>query len=154
MHSYDSLSTFPNIEQALKSLSSDPSIDAYIFSNSTNSMVSTSVTQSPGLSPFTSVFKDLITVDKIKVYKPHPQDYKHLVLKAGRSHKQGSVWLVSGNPFDIVGARSYGLKTVWVDRAGGHHGNGRWNNRLGDLAAGGPNVVVNGVDEAVKTIRK
>lgn len=37
MHSYDSLSTFPDVGSALKARSDDPSIDAYIFSNGTKS---------------------------------------------------------------------------------------------------------------------
>ena len=28
------------------------------------------------------------------------------------------LWLVSGNPFDIVGARGMGMNAIWVDRAG------------------------------------
>jgi FMN phosphatase YigB (HAD superfamily) len=27
-------------------------------------------------------------------------------------------WLISSNPFDIVGARSMGMNAIWVDRAG------------------------------------
>lgn len=156
MHAYDSLSTFPDVEPALKSLSSDPSIDAYIFSNGTNAMVSTSVNQSPSLSPFASVFKDLVTVEEIETYKPNPQVYQHLAKKAGKStsvEDMANIWLVSGNPFDVVGARAAGLRAAWVDRAG-HHGNGGWNDRLGELAAGGPTVVVSGVDDAVRAIKK
>lgn len=61
---------------------------------------------------------------------------------------------MSGNPFDVVGARAAGLRAAWVDRAGGHHGGGGWNDRLGELAEGGPTVVVGGVDEAVRAIKK
>lgn len=66
------------------------------------------------------------------------------------------MWLVSGNPFDVVGARQAGCQAAWIDRAGGHHGNGGWNDRLGELVGGGhggPTVIVRGVDEAVKEIR-
>ena len=27
-----------------------------------------------------------------------------------------STWLISSNPFDILGAQSYGFKTVWIKR--------------------------------------
>lgn len=67
----------------------------------------------------------------------------------------GEVWLVSGNPFDVVGARVTGLQACWVDRVGGHHGSGGWNDRLGELiGVKGPTVVVKGVDEAVRAIKK
>lgn len=28
------------------------------------------------------------------------------------------LWLISGNPFDIVGARATGMQAIWVDRVG------------------------------------
>lgn len=85
--------------------------------------------------------------------------YEHLIGKtksegvSGEEHRE-NVWLVSGNPFDIVGAKACGLKTCWIDRAEGHHGEGGWNDRLGELASGGPDVVVEGVEEAVKSIQR
>jgi len=36
------------------------------------------------------------------------------------------LWLVSGNPFDVTGARHSGMNAIWVDRAG----NG-WVDRFG-----------------------
>jgi len=44
------------------------------------------------------------------------------------------------------------MQAAWVDRAGGHSGNGGWNDRLGELASGGPTVVVGTVEEAVIAI--
>jgi hypothetical protein len=42
-----------------------------------------------------------------------------------------------------------------VDRAGGHHGSGGWNDRLGELVGvKEPTVIVKGVDEAVNAIKK
>ena len=157
MKAYDSLSTFPEVPSTLQSLGSDPNIDAYVFSNGTDAMVSSSVNQSPSLSSHASVFKGLITVQEIEVYKPHPKVYQHLAEKVGLTTGKedlGSIWLVSGNPFDVVGARACGLQAAWVDRAGGHHGGGGWTDKLGELAGGGPSVVVKGVDEAVDAIRK
>jgi 2-haloacid dehalogenase len=157
MSAYDSLSTFPDVEPALKALAEEPSIVAYVFSNGTDSMVSSSVTKSPSLAPYANIFKELITVEDVGAYKPHPRVYEHLVKKAGKGTSKAeleTIWLVSGNPFDIVGAKAVGLNAVWVDRAGGHHGNGGWNDRLGELASGGPTVIVKGLDDAVKAIKK
>lgn len=55
------------------------------------------------------------------------------------------MWLVSGNPFDIVGAEACGLRTCWVDRAGGG-----WVDRLG----GRPSVVVSGVGGVVGAVER
>lgn len=157
MKAYDSLSTFPDVPPALTKLSNIPGIDAYIFSNGTDDMVSTSVTHSPSLSNYASVFKGLITVQEIELFKPDPRVYQYLAGRVGKTTSKedmGSIWLVSGNPFDVVGARNMGMKAAWVDRGGGHQGRGGWTDRLGDLTSGGgPTVIVKSVEEAVDTIK-
>jgi len=157
MRAYDSLGTFPDVVAGLTSLASDDSVDAYVFSNGTDAMISSSVNQSPSLSRHASVFKGLITVDDLEVYKPDPRVYYHLAEKVGKGtakEDMARLWLVSGNPFDIVGARAAGMQAAWVNRSGSHHGEGGWTDRLGELASGGPTVVVNGVEDAVKAILK
>jgi 2-haloacid dehalogenase len=157
MKAYDSLGTFPDVGSALRSLVSDPSIDAYVFSNGTDAMVSSSVKESPSLSPHASIFKGLVTVQEIEVFKPDARVYQYLAKKVGKTTSRedmATIWLVSGNPFDVVGARAAGLQAVWVDRAGGHHGKGGWTDKLGDLAGGGPTIIVKSVEEAVNAVRK
>ena len=158
MKAYDHLGTFPDVEPGLNAIASVSSIDAYVFSNGTDAMVHSSVKKSPSLSQHASVFKDLITVQEIEVFKPDPRVYRHLAKQVGKSTSKedmATVWLVSGNPFDIVGARAVGMQAAWVDRAGGHHGKGGWSDRLGELAGGvGPTIIVNGVEEAVNGISK
>jgi 2-haloacid dehalogenase len=158
MHAYDALATFPDVEPALQALAADASIDAYVFSNGTAAMVARSVASSPSLAPLARVFTDLVTVDEVRCYKPDPRVYAHLAAKVGKGADRESVWLVSGNPFDVVGARAAGLQAAWVDRAGGHHGTRGWNDRLGELVGErggvGPTVVVKGVDEAVAAIKR
>lgn len=119
-------------------------------------MVSTSVNSSPSLSPHASVFRGLITVEEVKKFKPHPSVYFHLAEKVKKKREEmGSIWLVSGNPFDVIGARAVGMQAAWVDRKGGHHGRGGWSDRLGDLAGGvGPTLVVGGVEDAVVKIKE
>lgn len=159
MRAYDSLSTFPDVEPGLKALASDPSIDAYVFSNGSNAMVSASVNSSPSLSPHATVFKGVVTVEECKVFKPDPRVYRHLAEKVGKGNgkeEMGEVWLVSGNPFDVVGAMGCGLRAAWVNRAGGQHGRGGWVDSLGGLVDGaeaGPTIVVRGVEEAVEAIK-
>ncbi|KAI9743222.1 MAG: hypothetical protein M1818_003068 [Claussenomyces sp. TS43310] len=153
MRAYDSLAIFPDVKPALQALADNDAIDAYVFSNGTDAMVGSSVRTSPDLSPHASVFKDLITVEPVRAFKPDPRVYRHLVEQVGKSSARkedvASVWLVSGNSWDVVGARAVGLHAAWVDRAG----NG-WSERLGVLASGGPTVIVKGVEEVVGAIEK
>lgn len=153
LKAYDSLGTFPDVEPGLKSLADDPAIDAYVFSNGTDAMVSSSVTQSPSLSPHAGVFKSLITVQEIGIFKPDMKVYQYLAKKVGQENNKERVWLVSGNPFDVVGARVAGLQAAWVDRAGGHGKTG-WNDKLGELCGVGPTVIANGVEDAVNAIKQ
>ncbi|CZT08382.1 related to 2-haloalkanoic acid dehalogenase [Rhynchosporium graminicola] len=154
MKAYDSLGTFPDVAPGLQAIASDSSISAYVFSNGTDAMVGSSVKQSPSLSSHASVFKDLITVQDVKAYKPHLKVYEHLLKRVGKEGDAGSVWLVSGNTFDVVGARAIGMQAAWVDRKGGHHGMGGWTDQLGTLASGGPTIVVDGVKGAVEGIKE
>jgi 2-haloacid dehalogenase len=157
MKAYNNLGTFPDVKPGLDAITSDPSIDAYVFSNGSDEMVTSSVNESPSLSAHASIFKGLVTVQEIEVFKPDPTVYHHLVRKVGKSfgnEDMASVWLVSGNPFDIVGARAAGINAAWVDRGAGHSGNGGWTDQLGTLASGGPTISVSGVEEAVKGIKK
>ncbi|KAJ5157409.1 uncharacterized protein N7482_008509 [Penicillium canariense] len=119
MEAYDSLSTFPDVNAALNRIAADPTIHAVVFSNGSKAMVSNSVIGSRDLAPHASVFQDLVTVDEIRRYKPSRASYQHLAEKVGKQPSQMSeLWLISGNPFDIVGARSMGMNAIWIDRAG------------------------------------
>jgi len=152
MQAYDSLSTFPEVPLALKSLSQEPNITAAVFSNGTKSMVTKSVKSSPDLSPHAEVFKEIITVEEVRCFKPDPKVYYHLAEKMGKQktkESMGSMWLVSGNPFDIVGARAVGMQAAWVDRAG----NG-WTDGLVPGAEGRPTLVVKGLGEVVEGVKK
>lgn len=56
----------------------------------------------------------VVSVDPVASFKPDPAVYEHFL------HSTGSVaaatWLVSGNPFDVIGARSAGWHAAWVRR--------------------------------------
>jgi len=152
MKAYDSLSTFPDVSPALKALEKESGITAVVFSNGTNSMVTNSVKSSPDLGPHASVFKDIVTVEEVQCFKPNPKTYYHLAEKMGKSKTKeamGDMWLVSGNPFDIVGARAMGMHAAWVDRAG----NG-WTDGLVQGDAGKPTLIAKGLGEVVEAVKK
>ncbi|EON65197.1 haloacid dehalogenase, type II [Coniosporium apollinis CBS 100218] len=150
MSAYDSLSTFPDVGPALQDLASTPGIRAVVFSNGTKSMISNSVNKSPDLAPHAKVFEHLVVVEEVRKFKPAPEVYEHLARTVGKSKEEmGEMWLVSGNPFDVCGARAMGMQAAWVDRAG----NG-WQDRLVEGEKGRPTVVVRGLGEVVEAVRK
>ncbi|KAL8948977.1 MAG: hypothetical protein Q9222_004883 [Ikaeria aurantiellina] len=147
---YDSLSTFPDVSPALSSIKKSPSVTAVVFSNGTQQMVTNSVHHSPDLSPFAQVFKDIITVEEVQKFKPHPDVYYHLAEKVGKGREQmGGIWLVSGNPFDVVGAKAVGMKACWVDRGGGG-----WSDALIEGEMGTPDLIVKGLEEVAERVEK
>lgn len=150
MQAYNALHVFPDVPAALDLVAKTSSVEALIFSNGTDEMVSASVATSPDLKPFTDLFKRVVTVDAVRVFKPDKRTYDHLVEEVGKQGSPGDVWLVTANPFDVVGATAAGLQSAWIDRAGKG-----WVDRLGDVIGGvSPTLVVSGVDEAVSEIIK
>ncbi|ORY60985.1 HAD-like domain-containing protein [Pseudomassariella vexata] len=146
MKSYDSLHVFSEIPSALKVLGQNSHlVEAYVFSNGTEEMVSNSVKLSPDLGPHADIFKSLVTVDTLQVYKPDVGVYEHLLRAVGREGSKNRTWLVSADPFDVVGSKSAGLKSAWIDRAGKG-----WMDRLDEMLP--PSIIAKGVDEAVKSI--
>ena len=62
-----------------------------------------------------SYFLDVVSVDEIKSYKPNPDVYSHFLTRADALRE--SAWLVSSNPFDVIGAISYGMRAAWIKRS-------------------------------------
>ncbi|KAI1498452.1 haloacid dehalogenase [Biscogniauxia marginata] len=146
MRSYDELRAFPETSRALELLEGeDDKIEACIFTNGTDKMVANSLRTSPDLAPHADKFKSLITVHETRCYKPDKRTYAHLVEQTGKKGDARSVWVVSANPFDVVGAKAAGLRAAFIDRPGRG-----WIDRLDDIHA--PSLIVRGIDEAVKSI--
>jgi 2-haloacid dehalogenase len=60
-------------------------------------------------------FLDVVSVDEVKSFKPNPGVYAHFLRRAGATG--ASAWLISGNPFDVLGAKSAGMRAAWVQRS-------------------------------------
>ena len=108
MDAYLHLDPFPEVRQALQSLSS---YKLAILSNGSPRMLA-AVAESTGLK---GVFADVISVDEVKIFKPSPRVYElashHLKLP------QDAIGFISSNFWDIAGAKSFGLWTCWINRA-------------------------------------
>jgi 2-haloacid dehalogenase len=147
MEAYDHLSTFPDVKPALIRLSADASIQPVVFSNGSKTMVSNSVLRSQDLSMHASIFQDLITVDEVQRYKPSPASYNHLATQMGKQESQmDQMWLISGNPFDVVGARSVGMQAIWVDRV-----NKGWQDAVAPELR--PSAIVHSLEQVVLVVQ-
>ena len=59
-------------------------------------------------------FSEVVTVDSLRTFKPDPAVYEYLVARV-QAEKE-NVWMISSNPFDVIGAKACGLRAVWVRR--------------------------------------
>jgi 2-haloacid dehalogenase len=59
-------------------------------------------------------FEGIVTADDVRSFKPDPAVYSY----ARRATRAWSspFWLVSSNPWDMIGARSAGLSSAWIHR--------------------------------------
>jgi len=60
-------------------------------------------------------FLGVVSVDEMKSYKPNPGVYSHFLRRAGAVG--ADAWLISSNPFDVIGAISSGMRAAWVKRS-------------------------------------
>jgi len=101
------LETFPEVNAALHRLEGRR---LAILSNGSPQMLR-SVVESNGLS---HVFEFVLSVDALKLYKPHPSVYQQAVDRLGLPKE--SIGFVSCNFWDIAGATSFGFQTFWLNR--------------------------------------
>ena len=91
----------------------DRGASLFVLSNGTFEMVQ----QVLGRGGLLCLFSGILSVDSIGAYKPDPRAYgmaaDHL------DTAPAAIGFVSANSWDIAGAASFGLKTVWVNRSGG-----------------------------------
>ena len=91
-------------------------------------------------------------MEEMQRFKPDPEVYYHLARKVGKATTKegmGSMWLVSGNPFDVVGAKAVGMRACWVNRPGKE-----WVDGLIEGEDGRPDLVVKRLGEVVDGVRE
>ena len=106
---YRQLPAYPDVPAALDELAAQGFTIA-ACSNGTESAVR-GLLDHAGVLPR---FSGIVSVDPIRTFKPDPAVYEYLVaeLRAPRD----AVWLISSNPFDVIGAKACGLRAAWVQR--------------------------------------
>jgi 2-haloacid dehalogenase len=61
------------------------------------------------------VFKLVLSVDALRLFKPHPSVYRYAV---DQLHvPKESICFVSSNFWDVAGATSFGFRTFWLNRS-------------------------------------
>ena len=60
-------------------------------------------------------FEDVISLFEVRTFKPNPAAYAYFHRAAGTGGAE--TWLISSNPFDVIGAISAGMKSVWIQRS-------------------------------------
>jgi 2-haloacid dehalogenase len=108
MDAYLSLACFPEVTEALGRLTPSP---LAILSNGSPRMLDAAV-RSSGLEAY---FSHVLSVDEVQTYKPAPAVYalgpKALGLPSGE------ILFVSGNAWDVAGAKAFGYQVCWCNRA-------------------------------------
>ncbi|MEI6470003.1 MAG: haloacid dehalogenase type II [Betaproteobacteria bacterium] len=107
MAAYEKLSPFDDARQTLPKLSG---IKKAILSVGTQSLLSNLV----GNAGIASQFDALLSVDEVKVYKPHPRTYQLAIDKFGLERHE--IGFVTSNYFDVAGAKAFGFQVIWINR--------------------------------------
>ncbi len=107
---YRVLPPFKDVKEGLARLKA-ANYHLYAFSNGSADAVEM-LLSTAGIRDF---FLGIVSVDDVKSYKPNPGVYSYFLRRSGASG--GSAWLISSNPFDVIGAISTGMKAAWVQRS-------------------------------------
>jgi 2-haloacid dehalogenase len=107
MDKYLHLDLYPD---ALASLAAMTDRKLAILSNGSPEMLGALVTNS-GLD---RVLDAVISVDAAKIFKPSPSAYALIESELGIAPAE--VLFISSNPWDVCGAKSFGLKVAWIER--------------------------------------
>ena len=110
MSLYRTLPAFEDVKEGLTRLKS-ASFRLFAFSNGTPEALEELLSHAG----IRDLFLDVISVDDIKSFKPNPAVYSHFLRKSESSG--GEAWLISSNPFDVIGSISAGMKSAWVRRS-------------------------------------
>ncbi|VAW36408.1 (S)-2-haloacid dehalogenase I [hydrothermal vent metagenome] len=110
LNGYRTLPAFKDVEDGLARLKA-ANFRLYAFSNGSADAVE-SLLIAAGVRDF---FLGVVSVDDLKSFKPNPAVYSHFLRESEASGS--NAWLISSNPFDVIGAISAGMRAAWVQRS-------------------------------------
>jgi len=109
MNEYKILPAFPDVKIGLQSLK-DEGYKLFAFSNGSANAIVNLLNNAK----ISSYFNGVVSVEEVKMFKPSPMVYAHFNKKTNST--KATSWLVSSNPFDVIGAAAYGMHSAWVQR--------------------------------------
>jgi 2-haloacid dehalogenase len=109
LEDYRRLPAYPDALSGLTHLDSH-GYTMYAFSNGVEESLRALLGQA-GLLP---LLGGIVSVDEVGTFKPDPRAYHQAVQLIGCA--RSDTWLVSSNPFDVIGAKAAGLKAAWIKR--------------------------------------
>ena len=107
---YRELPAFDDVPGALSDLAAR-GCRLYAFSNGSEQAVETLL----AAAGIRERFLGVVSCDDLRSFKPNPAVYAYFLRKAQAAASEA--WLVSGNPFDVIGAISAGMRGAWVRRS-------------------------------------
>jgi 2-haloacid dehalogenase len=111
MDLYLKLEAFPEVPEMLKRLKS-AGMKTAILSNGSPKMLA-AVVDSAGIG---SLLDQVLSVEEVGVFKPHPKVYQIAVDKLGVS--ASAIAFQSSNAWDAYAASAFGMQVVWCNRYG------------------------------------
>lgn len=111
MQHYYELKIYPEVAPALAKLQHNYQLA--VLSNANPELLQKAVNYNNIESHFTSIF----SVDAIQQFKPVPAVYEIPVNGLGLAKEE--IVFLSSNTWDVAGAKSFGLKVVWIQRKPG-----------------------------------
>jgi 2-haloacid dehalogenase len=133
LQQYLQLNPYPEVVAAIAALGDRP---LAILSNGSRAMLDPLVANA-GL---TAHFDAVISVDRVRIYKPHPSVYQLAVDQLGVSRER--IAFISSNFWDVSGATAFGFRTYWINRSGA----------VADDLGFRPFAVLRGLDELVPAL--
>lgn len=107
---YQRLRAYPGTNQVLVELSKH--IELGVLSNADHTMLQGAMERNN----FQKLFLHILSTEDIGLFKPSPEVY-HMACERFNAPAD-QLLFVSGNPWDVSGAKSFGLKVAWLNRTG------------------------------------
>ena len=110
MDGYKVLPSHPDVKEGLSRLKTG-GFRMFAFSNGRADDVQTLLKNAD----IEGYFEGIVSTDDVKSYKPNPGVYAHFLRQSKSTGSEA--WLISSNPFDVIGAISAGMLAAWIKRS-------------------------------------
>jgi len=110
LQKYTTLPIFEDVKNCLNACR-EAGHDLYAFSNGSAAAVK-QLLEHAGI---IELFDGIVSTEEVHMFKPSPDVYRYFTAHTGAG--TSDTWLISGNSFDVMGARACGWNAAWVQRS-------------------------------------